>query len=136
MELEVSMLFPVYVHTGDDKHAHGAEVPDFPGCFSAADNWDDLAGNIQEAIELYCEDEDMAIPTPTSLTKLMANPDYQGGIWMMVDINIEKLRTKAVRLNVSLPQGLLRRIDDEAKSRHMSRSAFLAMSAQRELGLQ
>lgn len=130
------MLFPVYVHTGDDKYAHGAEIPDFPGCFSAADNWDELAGNIQEAIELYCEDEDMAIPAPSSLTELMANPSYQGGIWMMVDIDVGKLRTKSVRLNVSLPQGLLRRIDDEAKNRHMSRSAFLAMSAQRELGQQ
>ncbi len=128
------MLFPVYVHTGDDKHAHGAEVPDFPGCFSAADSWDELAGNIQEAVELYCEDEDMVVPSPTPLDKLMANPDYQGGIWMMVDIDTSKLKTKSVRLNVSLPEGLLRRIDDEARSRHMSRSAFLAMSAQRELG--
>lgn len=128
------MLFPVYVHTGDDKHAHGAEVPDFPGCFSAADGWDELAGNIQEAVELYCEDEDMVVPSPTPLEKLMSNPDYQGGIWMMVDIDTGKLKTKSVRLNVSLPEGLLRRIDDEAKSRHMSRSAFLAMSAQRELG--
>ena len=128
------MLFPVYVHTGDDKHAHGAEVPDFPDCFSAADGWDELAGNIQEAVELYCEDEDMVVPSPTPLDKLMANPDYQGGIWMMVDIDTGKLKTKSVRLNVSLPEGLLRRIDDEARSRHMSRSAFLAMSAQRELG--
>ncbi len=54
-------------------------------------------------------------------------------IWMMVDIDISNLRTKSVRLNVSLPEGLLRRIDDEARTRHMSRSAFLAMSAQREL---
>jgi len=53
---------------------------------------------------------------------------------MMVDIDTGKLKTKSVRLNVSLPEGLLRRIDNEAKSRHMSRSAFLAMSAQRELG--
>lgn len=128
------MLFPVYAHTGSDKHAHGAEVPDFPGCFSAADSWDELANNIQEAIELYCEDEDMVVPSPTTLEKLMVNPDYQGGIWMMVDIDTGKLRTKSVRLNVSLPEGLLRRIDNEAKSRHMSRSAFLAMSAQRELG--
>ena len=128
------MLFPVYVHTGDDKHAHGAEVPDFPGCFSAADGWDELAGNIQEAVELYCEDEDMVVPSPTPLDKLMANPDSQGGIWMMVDIDTGKLKTKSVRLNVSLPEGLLRRIDDEARSRHMSRSAFLAMSAQRDFG--
>lgn len=128
------MLFPVYVHQGDDTHAHGAEVPDFPGCFSAADSWDELAGNIQEAVELYCEDEDMVVPAPSSLEKLMGSPDYQGGIWMMVDVDTGKLRTKSVRLNVSLPEGLLRRIDDEAKTRHMSRSAFLAMSAQRELG--
>ncbi len=127
------MLFPVYVHAGDDTHAHGAELPDFPGCFTAADSWDDLAGNIQEAVELYCEDEDMVVPAPTPLSELMGNPDYQGGIWMMVDIDTGKLKTKSVRLNVSLPEGLLRRIDEEAKSRHMSRSAFLAMSAQREL---
>lgn len=129
------MLFPVYVHKGDDCHAHGAEIPDFPGCFSAADSWDELADNIQEAVELYCEDEDRVPPLPTSLDKLMASPDYQGGIWMMVDIDIRKLKTRSIRLNVSLPEGLLRRIDDEAKSRHMSRSAFLAMSAQRELSV-
>ena len=134
MGLEVSMLFPVYVQTGDETHAHGVEVPDFPGCFSAADSWDDLAGSIQEAVELYCEDEDMVVPSPSSLEKLMASLNYQGGIWMMVDIDTGKLKTKSIRLNVSLPEGLLRRIDDEAKSRHMSRSAFLAMSAQRELG--
>ena len=128
------MLFPVYVHVGDDNHAHGAEIPDFPGCFTAADNWDDLAGNVQQAVELYCEDEDIAVPAPTPLSALMVNPDYQDGIWMMVDIDTGKLKTKSVRLNVSLPEGLLRRIDEEAKNRHMSRSAFLAMSAQRELG--
>ena len=33
------MLYPVYVHMGDAKHAHGVTFPDFPGCFSAADEW-------------------------------------------------------------------------------------------------
>ncbi len=32
------MLYPVYVHQGDAEHAHGVTLPDFPGCFSAADN--------------------------------------------------------------------------------------------------
>ncbi len=76
------MLFPVYVHTGDDEHAHGAEVPDFPGCYSAADNWDDLPGKIQEAVELYCEDEDLVLPAPSSLGELMQCEDYRGGIWV------------------------------------------------------
>lgn len=127
------MLFPVYVHKGDEERAHGAELPDFPGCFSAADSWSDLPGKIQEAVELYCEDEDMVVPNPTPLDKLIDNPDYEGGFWMMMDIDISKLKTKSVRLNVSLPEGLLRQIDNEARTRHMSRSAFLAMSAQHEL---
>ncbi len=127
------MLFPVYVHKGDEGHAHGAEIPDFPGCFSAADTWSELPGKIQEAVELYCEDEDMVVPSPTGLDDLINHPDYEGGIWMLMDIDISKLKTKSVRLNVSLPEGLLRRIDDEAKARHMSRSAFLAMSAQKVL---
>ena len=33
------MLYPVYVHPGDESHAHGVTFPDFPGCFSAADEW-------------------------------------------------------------------------------------------------
>jgi len=32
------MLYPVYVHLGDETHAHGVTIPDFPGCFSAADD--------------------------------------------------------------------------------------------------
>ena len=31
------MLYPVYVHVGDDQYAHSVTIPDFPGCFSAAD---------------------------------------------------------------------------------------------------
>jgi len=36
------MLYPIYVHVGDKKHAHGIEFPDFPGCFSAADDWQEI----------------------------------------------------------------------------------------------
>jgi len=36
------MLYPVYVQVGDKKHAHGIEFPDFPGCFSAADDWQEI----------------------------------------------------------------------------------------------
>lgn len=49
------MLYPVYVHPGDADHAHGVTLPDFPGCFCAADDWQALPGVLQEAAELYCE---------------------------------------------------------------------------------
>lgn len=131
--IEQTMLYPVYVHPGDDSHAHGVTIPDFPGCFSAADSWDELPRMVQEAVELYCGGEDLTVPAPSSLDLLMQDERYRDGVWLMVDIDLSRLNPKAVRLNISLPEKLLKRIDDEALSRHMSRSAFLAMAAQSAL---
>ena len=94
------MLYPVYVHLGDEKHAHGATIPDFPGCFSAADELDDLPAQVQEAVEVYFEGEEVEVPTPTPLEVLAAGPEYQGGVWMLIDIDLSKVNTKAVRLNL------------------------------------
>lgn len=123
------MLYPVYVHIGDDHHAHGVVIPDFPGCFSAADEWQDLPRMIQEAIELWCEGEDMALPQPTALEQLVSNPDYQDGVWMLIDVDTSRIETRSVRLNISLPQGLLSEIDAYAQSHGASRSGFLAQAA-------
>jgi len=79
------MLYPVYVHLGDANHSHGAELPDFPGCFSAADELEDLPARIQEAVEIYCKNEHMTIPRPSPLHELRADNSYEGGIWLMAD---------------------------------------------------
>jgi predicted RNase H-like HicB family nuclease len=124
------MLYPVYVHLGDEQHAHGVTIPDFPGCFSAADAWEQLPAAIQEAVELYFEGEAVDIPSPTPLEVLARNPQYAGGVWMMVDIDLECVRPKAVRLNISLPESLVRRMDEYARDRHMTRSGFIARAAE------
>ena len=129
------MLYPVYVHVGDVEHAHSVTIPDFPGCFSAADNWDELPAMVQEAIELYCEDEDMELPEPSSLGPLRKNQEYNGGFWMMLDINISKLNLKSVQINLSLPERLVSRIDDACANQQMTRSGFLAMAAQKMLSV-
>jgi predicted RNase H-like HicB family nuclease len=123
------MLYPVYIHPGDDRHAHGVTIPDLPGCFSAADVWDELPTKIQEAVEVYFQGEAMELPVPTPLDQLTQDPEYQGGIWMLADIDISTLDTKPVRLNISLPGGLVKRIDSYAKRHHMSRSGFVAKAA-------
>lgn len=95
------MLYAVYVHLGDEKYAHGVTMPDFPGCFSAADSWDELPEKIQEAVELYFEGEDVEIPKPTPLETLAQQPAYEDGVWMMVDIDLSRIRPKAMRLNIT-----------------------------------
>lgn len=119
------MLYPVYVHMGDDKHAHGVTIPDFPGCFSAADDWDRLPKAVQEAIELYCEGEDAPLPEPSSLPDLEASGEYEGGAWLLIDVDVSRLQGPARRINLTVPEGALRAIDAAAAAHGESRSAYL-----------
>ena len=48
---------------------------------------------------------------------------------MMANLDLNRSDTKTIRLNASLPESLVCRIDGFAKTRHMSRSAFLAQAA-------
>ncbi|MFZ4701112.1 MAG: type II toxin-antitoxin system HicB family antitoxin [Candidatus Methylumidiphilus sp.] len=127
------MLYPVYVHLGDEKHAHSVTIPDFPGCFSAADNWDLLPSKIHEAIELYCEGEDMEIPMPTPLEQLATRPEFEGGVWLLVDVDVSRLLTKPIPINIDLPENLVNRIDHYAKTHHLTRASFLARAALAEM---
>ncbi|TSA39694.1 MAG: type II toxin-antitoxin system HicB family antitoxin [Methylococcaceae bacterium] len=104
-------------------------IPDFPGCFSAADEWQDLPRMTQEAIELWCEGQNIELPKPSALDALVNNPDYVDGVWLLIDVDISKLDTKPVRLNISMPQSLVSEIDNYAKAHGATRSGFLAQAA-------
>ena len=124
------MLYPIYVHVGDEKHAHGIEFPDFPGCFSAADDWQDINRMAQEAVECHMSGENLPVPAPTALEKLAANPEYAGGVWMLVDLDVSRIDPAPQRVNISLPRFLLSQIDEYAQAHHLTRSGFLAKAAQ------
>lgn len=126
------MLYPVYVHKDPDS-AYGAIVPDLPGLHSAADDLDDLPRMVQEAAELLFEGEKDGPAPPTSIEQWRADPDYTDGFWMLIDIDLSKINTRAVRLNISLPENLVGKIDSAAAARRMSRSAFLALAAEHEI---
>lgn len=127
------MLYPVYVHVGNAQEAHGITFPDFPGCFSAADEWGNLPAAIQEAVEAHFYGEPDAVPAPTPLEQLVNNPDYQGGVWLLADIDLSRIETRPVRLNISLPAQLVQQIDAWANAHHMTRSGFLAKAAQQAM---
>ena len=124
------MLYPVYVHVGDAKHAHGVTFPDFAGCFAAADAWADLPAAIQEAVQAHFFGEPDNVPEPTALEVLAVDPQFAGGVWMLADVDLSRIDTRPVRLNVSLPSNLVQQIDMWASQHHMTRSGFLAKAAQ------
>ena len=123
------MLYPMYVHLGDENHSHGVTMPDFPGCFTAADDWEDLPSMIHEAVELHFEGEDSPISEPSSLDQLAKDPQYQDGVWLMVDIDLSKLSGKAKRVNITMSEQLLANIDHYVTKQGGNRSAMLAKAA-------
>ncbi|WP_374248080.1 type II toxin-antitoxin system HicB family antitoxin [Thermomonas sp.] len=126
------MLYPLYVHH-EPGSAYGGIFPDVPGCFTAADELADLPAMAQEAVEAFFEGEDMDVPEPSNIDQWTDHPDYQGGFWMLVDIDLAQVNAKPVRLNISLPAHLVQRIDRAAEAAHMSRSGFLAKAAQQAM---
>ena len=84
-------MYPVYVFLGDGHHAHGVTFPDFPGCFAAADDMQDLPSAIQDAVEAHFHGSTDPLPPPSSLLSLSQHPDYQGGIWLLANIDQDRL---------------------------------------------
>jgi predicted RNase H-like HicB family nuclease len=121
------MLFPVVVHK-DEKSDYGVTTPDMPGCFTAATTLDEAINNIQEAAECHYVDE-AELPLASSLERFINDSEYAGGMWVMVNIDFAKLKVKAKRVNITMPENLLLEIDRYADKYHMTRSGLLAQAA-------
>ena len=133
------MLYPIVIEPGDQDHAYGVVVPDIPGCFSAGDTFEQALTHAREAIEGHlaelCEDgED--IPQSTDIEVHRTNADYAGWVWALVEVDITPFLGKSQKVNVTLPDVLIKRIDDTVARQpaYKSRSGFLAQAALHELG--
>ena len=112
--------------------AYGVEFPDLPGCFSAGDTLDEALENAREAAAFHIEgilDTKGHVPVPRSLDALAGLPEYAGRTWAVVSVDLSALSGKSKRLNISLPERVLRRIDEAAAKNGESRSGFLARAA-------
>ena len=127
------MLYPIFVHHREAGQAVGFEFPDFPGCFGAADDWQNVARMAQEALECHFAGESLSLPRATDPSQVSDHEAYADGVWMMVDIDVTKLDDTPSRVNVSLPKNVLARIDEHTKKTHETRSGFLAKAAMKEL---
>ncbi len=123
------MRFPVVIEAGSDTTAFGVIVPDLPGCFSAGDTLDEALANAEEAIAAWIDatlDAGEAIPSPSSLDALRANPDYEGWTVGVVSIDPALLDDTTERVNITLPRRVLKRLDAMASAVGETRSGYIA----------
>ena len=107
---------------------YGVSFPDFPGCVTAGTSIDEAKDLAQEALLFHVEgmlEDGEALPEPSRLEEIMADPAFLGGLAFLVPVP----DTRAVRINISVPELALRKIDAAAKKRGLSRSAFLVQAA-------
>lgn len=130
------MRYVSFIHRDDA--GYGVSFPDFPGCVSVGDSLDAAVRRGCEALAFHveglCDDGD-PIPPPRSIDAIKADPDLsdwrEGADLVLIPLLLD--RGSSRRVNISLDRGLLDAIDDEAKQRRMTRSAFLASAARREI---
>lgn len=85
------LLYPIYVRK-DAGSAYSAAFPDFPGCFAAADEAQDLPRAAQEAVEAHYGADDEAVPEPSAPDAHAHSKEYRGGFWKLVDIDLSRVR--------------------------------------------
>ncbi|MDR1242767.1 MAG: type II toxin-antitoxin system HicB family antitoxin [Deltaproteobacteria bacterium] len=122
------MKYIAIIHKQEDS-AYGAILPDFPGVFSAADNWEDLAGNIQEAVELWAEDREVELPEPSSFETVARDEAAEGGVLLLADIDFSFLDKKAVPMNITMTPYMRGRIDRVAREKGLTRSGLIQAAA-------
>jgi predicted RNase H-like HicB family nuclease len=132
------MKYPIAIHK-DAGSCYGVSIPDIPGCFSAGDSIDEAIANAQEAMAghlgILAEDGIIA-PAPSAIDRHSALPEYQGAIWAFAEMDITPFLGGTEKATVTLPRLLIKKIDAAvASGKAKSRSAFLADSAAKSLGL-
>ena len=140
------MLFTSGVESPkNDNEAYGLIVPalndDHYACISAADHANDILRAATDAIATVLQDRAENGLENDNIKDLgyrayQQHPDYTHcDTWLLADIDISEYTGKHQCVNISVPDYLLRRIDQRvaANSRYKDRSHFLALAAQREL---
>ena len=116
----------------DPGSAYGVQFPEVPGCYSAADSFDGIVPNAIEALSLFLEDSEPVPPLGIeAVREQVAGSIAEGAVLMMIPYVRD--RKRVVRVNLSLEKGFLDTLDEAARMRGMTRSAFVEKAATREI---
>jgi hypothetical protein len=65
------------------------------------------------------------LPEFRSLDEHRANPDFEGAVWAVIEVPVERYFGPAEKINITVPSLTLKRIDEHAVQRGETRSGFL-----------
>ncbi|WP_036293281.1 type II toxin-antitoxin system HicB family antitoxin [Methylosinus sp. PW1] len=115
----------------------GISFPDFPGCVSVGDSIDEAIFKGGQALALHVEGmtaDGEPLPHLRNVAQLRADPEVEEWFDHATIAAVEvELPSRAVRVNISIDENLLERVDRAARAAGQTRSSFLAEAAKRRL---
>jgi predicted RNase H-like HicB family nuclease len=123
------------IHKDPNESEFAILFPGVPGCASQAATLDEVPSVALEALQGHLEvtrDFGDELPAPLTVSEAMMHEDGNGAVcYIAVPVDVDE--GKAVRVNVTFTEGLLHSMDDFAKHRGVTRSAFLAKAVRQAM---
>jgi len=121
--------YPAFIHK-EKQSCFGVSFPDFPGCISAGDTYEEAYSQAVEALRMHVDlmrDDGDEIPEPSALDAVLSAPDLadqrEGATIAMVPLFAASGRIR--RVNVSVDEAVLEAFDEAARSAGQTRSGLL-----------
>lgn len=123
------MKYPVKIIKLINEQSYELTVPDLPGCKLKGKSIEVVMNGITEVIANHLSilaEYGENIPHASAIDALIAN--QPNVIWAVVDFDIVPYLGKSHKINVTLPELLITRIDDlvNKSADHKTRSGFIA----------
>lgn len=127
-----TVYYPAIIERG--RRGYGVFFPDLPGCTSAGETVTEAAINAEEALAghlLVSDQHGDELAEPSALDAVEVDPDVEEVARILVR---GERRGKAVRINITLDEGLIAAIDRVAENRSgfLAEAARAALAARRE----
>ena len=115
-----------------------ADVPDLPGCQEKAESVEIVMVRINEAISGHLtilSEYGESIPHPKGIDWYVNQQKNSDIIWAIIDIDITPFLGRSHKINVTLPELLIKKIDDKVSKNpsYKTRSGFIARACIAEL---
>ena len=123
----------------EENGVFGASFPDFLGCTTVADSLDAIIPKAAEALAFHVEGlvEDGPLPPVRTLAQLRKDPIFrEDSAGAMIALVPYAPPARAARINITLDESLLDRVDRAAEASGETRSGYLAAAARQRLAIE
>lgn len=130
------MHYPAILIPKQNSAKHDVIFPDFPGCVSQGENFEDALTMATEALELHTEEiaeNDLPAADPEAVKAALKMAQEEHPDAMVCAISLKKpvqqpVKDEVIRLNISLTAGVLKSIDHAAEEIGLTRSGLIAVA--------